>query len=151
MPTETTEAAPKAHVKLNRSIAEEAVEPTVPTVSLRDKFIKKKRRVEDRQLFMDGEETTIKVQALTQKQLDDLYASHPKRRNKDVDTSLGANSETFPPDLFATSILDPKLDAEEWHTIWTSPEWSPGELGHLLDIVMNVTSRGFDPPFGARG
>jgi hypothetical protein len=150
MPTET-EAAPKPHVKLNRSIAEEAVEPAVPTVSLRDKFIKKKKRVEERQLFMDGEETTIKVQALTQKQLDDLYAQHPKRRNKEVDNSLGANSENFPPSLFATAILDPKLDEEEWHTIWTSPEWSPGELGHLLDIVMNVTSRGFDPPFGARG
>jgi hypothetical protein len=149
MTTDTHSTETKSQVKLSKPISEDAVAPD--TVSLRDKFIKKKRRVEERQVTMEGEELTIKIQALTQQQLDDLYAKHQKRRNKDVDAALGANSETFPPALFFLSIMEPNLNETEWHAIWTSQEWSPGELGHLLDLVMNVTTRGFDPPFGARG
>ena len=146
----TTDTQSKPAVKLSRSVSEDAVE-TVPALSLRERFLKKKRRVDERKIFMDGEEVTVQVQALTQQELDDLYSAHPKRRNKPSDESLGANSETFPPALFRMSINDPKLSEDEWHVIWTSPDWSPGELGHLLDIVMNTTSRGFDPPFGVRG
>lgn len=149
MSTDTKPAAPS--VKLNRTISEEAVSPKEETASLRDRFMKKKRRVEERTITMDGEEVQVKIQALTQQQLDDLYSHHQKRRNKDVDNALGANSETFPPALFSLSILEPDLSEDEWHDIWTSPDWSPGELGHLLDLVMNVTTRGFDPPFGGRG
>jgi hypothetical protein len=143
-----------SNIKLNRSLTEDAVSPEVPEVpqeTLRDRFLKKKRRIEDREITMDGDQVQVKIQALTQQQLDDLYSHHQKRRNKDVDNALGANSETFPPALFSLSILDPKLSDDEWHDIWTSPDWSPGELGHLLDLVMNVTTRGFDPPFGGRG
>jgi hypothetical protein len=143
----TDTAAP--HIRVTKDLADEAVENH--SFDLRDKFLKKKRRVDERKVTMDGDEVTIQVQALTQKELDDIYAANPKRRNKDTDTTLGANSETFPPALFAASILDPKLNDDEWHDIWTSPDWSPGELGHLLDIVMNTTTRGFDPPFGGRG
>ena len=144
----TDTAAP--HIRVTKeSLAEEAV--SNDRLDLRDKFIKKKRRVDERKVSMDGDEVTILVQALTQKELDDIYAANPKRRNKDTDTTLGANAETFPPALFAASILDPKLNDDEWLDIWTSPDWSPGELGHLLDIVMNTTTRGFDPPFGGRG
>ena len=45
MTTDTESKA--AHVKLKSSISEEAVTPSVPTVSLRDRFIKKKRRIEN--------------------------------------------------------------------------------------------------------
>lgn len=120
-------------------------------LSVKDRFLQKKRRVDKQRITLDGDVIEITIQALTPKDYDGLIAAHPKRRNKEEDELIGANSKTFPPALFAASVQDPKMDEDEWGQIWTSESWSPGELGHLLNIVMATTSRGFDIPFGARG
>jgi hypothetical protein len=44
----------------------------------------------------------------------------------------------------------PEMSEDEWSDIWTSPDWSPGELSHLLDIAWGICNRGFDVPFIAR-
>lgn len=138
-----------AKLHLDDSISEEATGPD--TLSVKDKFLKKKRRVDHHKITLDGEQVEIVVEALTNREFDDLLAKHPKRRSKEEDDMIGANSKTFPPALFAKSVKDPDLTEEQWGDIWTSEEWSPGELGHLLNLVMNTTSRGFDVPFGGRG
>jgi hypothetical protein len=120
-------------------------------VSLKDQFLKKKKRVDKQKITLDGNVVEVTVEALPQRQFDDLVAAHPKRRNKEEDDLIGANSKTFPPALFAASVKNPQMSHEEWTDVWTSEEWSPGELGHLLNIVLGTTSRGFDVPFGGRG
>ena len=133
----------------NTTLSEDAL--GADKVSLKDQFLKKKRRIDKQKITLDGNVVEVTIQALTQRHFDDLVAAHPKRRNKEEDDLIGANSKTFPPALFAASVINPEMTLEEWTDIWTSEEWSPGELGHLLNIVLGTTSRGFDVPFGGRG
>lgn len=117
--------------------------------STRDKFLKKKRRVDKKTITLNGEVTEITITALPTPELTVLQVNHPMRRNNSDDKVLGLNAKTFPPALFAASVLDPKLTEDEWAEIWSSPDWSAGELGHLLDLVFGVSTKGFDVPFGA--
>lgn len=130
------------------SVSEEAVKPTA---SSRDKFLKKKRRVDTKAITLNGEEVELVIEALPTPELNELQVGHPKRKNNTDDNALGLNSKTFPPALFARSVREPKLSEDEWADIWTSPDWSAGELGHLLDLVFGTSTKGFDIPFGGSG
>ena len=131
--------------------AETVSEKAVKASSTRDRFLKKKKRVDKKTITLNGEETVIVIEALPTPLLNQLQVEHPARKNNNDDKALGLNSKTFPPALFAASVQDPKLSADEWQEIWTSPDWSAGELGHLLDLVFGVSTKGFDVPFGGGG
>jgi hypothetical protein len=119
-------------------------------VSAKDAFLKKTRRIDRPKITLGDQTYTLEIHALTNKELNTLIDEHPARKNNDEDKPYGYNRTTLPPALFAMSVKDPQMTREEWEQVWISPEWSPGELSHLLDLVMSTSTRGFDVPFGAR-
>lgn len=118
--------------------------------SLRDKVLAKKAFTKNIPIVINGEQLEITAKALDEKTLRDIRAAHPPRK-EDKDNNLPYNVATFPADLLTHSVVDPVLTLEEWKEIFSSSEWSLGELRELYDQVFEITTSGFDVPFGARG
>lgn len=118
--------------------------------SLRDKMLAKKAFVKKIPIMVNGEQLEVTAKALDEKSLRELRAAHPPRK-EDKDISLPYNVSTFPADLMAHSVIDPALTHEEWKEIFSSTEWSLGELRELYDAVFEITTSGFDIPFGGKG
>jgi len=144
-----------AELKLkDTSLSEDAVESKAVLTAdeKRERFMKKKRKVVTHTIDIGGEPTDIVIVGLGDKVLNKLQEEHPVRKNNTKDRVLGQNSETFPPALFTLSVSDPDLTEDEWSEIWNNnEEWSAGELGHLFDLVLGVSTRGFDVSFTESG
>lgn len=100
----------------------------------------------------DGEETQlmVKFQALSAKDYDKLVAAHPPTPKE---KSLGAvyNVDTFAPALISAVSLEPRLTVEEATELYTSPDWSGGEMASLFIQAQRVCNSGIDIPFNERG
>lgn len=119
-------------------------------VSAKDVFKRKTSRIVTESIKVGDDEVEIKIKALPVKQFTRLQDDHPPRKNNGKDANLGFNQDSFPPALFAASLIEPRMTEEEWAEIWHSEQWSSGELANLLDLVWGTTNRGFDVPFGGR-
>ena len=86
------------------------------------------------------------LKAIGSKGYDDLLASHPPT-NIQKKEGQSYNVDTFAPSLIAASSVTPKLTDEQATQIWTSNEWSRGELTELFIGCVEVNSRGLDVPF----
>lgn len=114
--------------------------------STRDKFLTKKRRTKDVELNLNGEKVTVKFEAMSSTELDDLRAKHKPTTQQRAD-GLGVNIDTFNPALVARTIIDPELSLDDVKAIWKSDEWSSGELGALFNAASDVCMEGMNIPF----
>ena len=96
------------------------------------------------------QELTLELKAISAKAYDDLIAAHPPTKEQKVD-GQGYNPDTFAPAIIAEVVDEPKLSLEQATEIWSSSDWSRGELRDLFLECVNLCSRGLDVPFTSAG
>lgn len=123
----------------------------VPTY---EDLIKKRRRVRSFTIFLptdDGEsvEYEMKYQAISPAAYDKLVADHPPTK-KQRDDGAGFNIDTFAPALIAAVSLEPRLTQEQAGDLYSSEDWSGGEVSTLYMEAVRLCSTGLDVPFTGR-
>ena len=100
----------------------------------------------------DGEDLALelKYQALSAKEYDELVAAHPPKP-KDRDKGFAFDVDSFAPALIAAVALSPRLSIEQATDLYTSPEWSGGEVTTLYLNAQRICNAGLDVPFSERG
>lgn len=126
-------------------VASKAAQGKVERATL-DQLLKKPPRTATVEVTVDGGKATMLFRALGAKAYDDLLAEHPPTK-KDKEDGGVWNGETFPPALIAASSLDPKISADEATEVWTSPDWSRGELYDMFSRLVRLNQEGLDIPF----
>lgn len=113
-------------------------------------LLNKPARTKDLVLKIQAEgkvnEVVLKLKALGSQAYDDLLASNPPTAEQKKDGNT-YNPDAFAPALIAACLVEPKLSEEEAATLWTSPEWSRGEVTELFLACIEVCSKGLDVPF----
>jgi hypothetical protein len=130
-------------VKIQQARNEQAV---ASKKSVLDQLKNKKRRRDTLTMEIDGESVSMVFEAISYKELDALQAKHPPTQDQRI-AGAAFNRNTFPPALVAACSLEPKLSEADTREIWTSEEWSTGELNTLFDTVSNLCMKGLDVPF----
>lgn len=92
----------------------------------------------------------VTIKAIGSKAYDDLLAAHPPT-NEQKKEGTSYNVETFAPALISACSVTPQLTEEQANQIWTSDEWSRGELTELFIGCVEVNSKGLDVPFNEVG
>jgi hypothetical protein len=111
-----------------------------------DQLKNKKRRRETLTLQINGDTVEMIFEAISYKELDALQAKHPPTQDQRI-AGAAFNRNTFPPALVAACSVDPKINEADARDIWTSEEWSTGELNTLFDTVSGLCMKGLDVPF----
>lgn len=101
----------------------------------------------------DGEdaELTMVFRAVSYKAYDALLTANQPTKEQVRDGESNWNPDTFPPALIAACAVDPPLDIAAAQELWTSEEWSRGELMDLFYAVVKLNVEGLDIPFTGRG
>ena len=117
--------------------------------------MKKKKRAESEfSIFVrDGSETielTLLYRAIGARRYDELVSQHPP---KAADRLEGAtfDLDTFAPALIAEVCVEPRMSVEDTIELWSSDDWSRGDLMVLFRNAVELNNRGIDVPFSARG
>lgn len=97
-------------------------------------------------VLADDQKVSILFKAIGSKAYDDLLAGHPPSA-KDKEDGGVWNADTFPPALIAACSVEPKIDEESAVAIWTSEDWSRGELMDMFMKVVSLNSEGMNVPF----
>jgi hypothetical protein len=99
----------------------------------------------------DGTEQQLQMvfRACSSTRFDELQGDHPPT---DKERRAGAiyNVATFAPALIAEVSHEPRLSIEQARELYTSDDWSSGEVQHLFLNALGVCQRGLDVPFNAR-
>lgn len=111
-------------------------------------LLKKPARTRELSFKLDKNEVLVTLKAVGSQAYDELLAEHPptKEQQKDGNTY---NPETFAPALIAACMETPKISYDDAVAIWTSTEWSRGEVTQLFLACIDVCSKGLDVPFTA--
>lgn len=115
-------------------------------LSVLDKLKLKKRRTQTLKMTVGEEEVELVFEAISAKELDALQAKHQPTQEQRTQ-GAAFNRNTFPPALIAACAVEPKISEADAREIWTSPEWSTGELNTLFDAVSTLCMKGLDVPF----
>lgn len=96
----------------------------------------------------DGDtlELTIKLKAIGSQDYDDLLAANPPTNEQKREGNT-YNPDTFAPALIAACAIEPKMTNAEAKKLWTSSDWSRGEVTELFLACIEVCSKGLDVPF----
>jgi len=113
-----------------------------------DQLLSKPARTKEMVLNIGSDEVTIALRAIGSKAYDDLMAAHPPTKAQKVENTP-FNIDTFGPALLATSFMTPEMTVEEATAMWTSPEWSRGELTDVFYACVELTNTGLDVPRSA--
>jgi len=100
----------------------------------------------------DGEtqELTLKFQAIGARNYDKLVAKHPPKPEQRAE-GASFNMDTFAPALIAAVSVDPEISVEDANEIWSSEDWSRGDLMVLFRNAVELNNRGIDIPFSENG
>lgn len=100
----------------------------------------------------DGEQTeiTLKFQSIGARDYDKLVAKHPPKPDQRAE-GAAFNIDTFAPALIAAVSVEPEMTLQDAQDIWTSPDWSRGDLMVLFRNAIELNNRGVDIPFSENG
>lgn len=113
--------------------------------------LSKKGRAEREVSVQIGDEVlTLLFKAVSAKEYDNLLSEHPPTPKQKLE-GLSYNPDTFSPALIAAVCVDPDLTEDEAKAIWSSEEWSRGELMTLFGNAIDICSQGLDIPFTVGG
>lgn len=112
---------------------------------------KKPRRLEF-ETELDPEQGTVSFLfiAIPRVDYDELVGEHqPTPEQLAKESTAQVNPDTFPPALLSAVCREPKLSAEQWAQIFTSDNYSAGELTALYWQAQGLCNRSLDLiPFG---
>lgn len=128
------------------AVAAQQVQSKASKRATLDLLRSKKRRTKTIPVNINGEDVEFELQALSAHELDKLQAKHQPTASQKLQ-GMAWNGDTFPPALVAACLVDPEVSAEEMTEIWTSGEWSTGELSTLFNAASNLCMEGMDVPF----
>lgn len=90
----------------------------------------------------------VTLKAIGSQAYDDLMAKHPPTADQKKESAT-YNPDTFGPALISACSWEPRLTPNEATEIWTSDDWSRGEVMELFVGAIEVCSKGLDVPFSA--
>jgi len=96
----------------------------------------------------DGQEVELTFRAIGSAEYDRIVSKYPPTAEQRAEGS-SFNLDTFAPALIAAVSLEPPLSLEDAQEIWTSEEWSRGEVVTLWRRALELCNRGLDIPFTA--
>jgi|SRR6476646_685883 len=112
-----------------------------------EQLTSKKRREKEVTIILPGssDEVALLFRAIGAKEYDKLVtACPPTTEQKAQGEPYDANK--FAPSLISHTLVDPELSVAQAEEIWSSPEWSRGEVMTLYLAALEVCSSGFDVP-----
>lgn len=109
-------------------------------------LLKKPVRTKLVHMNLGDERYSIRVKALGAKAYDELLAKHPPTKAQKAEGGV-YNMDTFAPALLTECMIEPEISKEEATELWTSPDWSRGELLDLFFSCVEVNNKGLDVPF----
>lgn len=95
-------------------------------------------------------EVRVQMRAISSKAYDRLISEHPPTTAEKKDGAV-YHVDTFAPALIAACSLQPKMTVEQATAIYTSDEWSSGELASLFIGALKLCNIGVDVPFNEAG
>jgi hypothetical protein len=110
-------------------------------------LLKSKKRAErEFEFTLNDEKVSLLFRAIGANEYDKLVSKAKPTVEQKAD---GANYDinVFGPALLAAVSIEPEMSAAQWKEIWTSPEWSRGEVVQLFYIASELCNRGLDIPF----
>lgn len=100
----------------------------------------------------DGGKVSLELhyRAIGSREYDDLVARFPPTAAQKKE-SAQYNVDLFAPALIAAVCVEPALSMEDAKAIYSSPEWSGGEIGSLFLEALKLCQSGLDVSFTANG
>ena len=98
----------------------------------------------------DAFEVEMTVEALSMKDYDKLLAKYPPTEEEQR-KGLTYELEKFAPAVISACMIDPDLSLAEAKKIWTSENWSRGDVEGIFSKVLRVNHRESTVPFNGRG
>jgi hypothetical protein len=114
----------------------------VTFAALRDK----NRSETEIKLTLGEDEVTMLFRALGAKEWDRLIDKHPPTTVQKAEGN-SFNPDKFGPALMSKVCIDPDMTATEWSQLWTSDDWSRGEITDLYTSALKLCNQGLDIPF----
>lgn len=120
-----------------------------------DQLLKKPARTKDVEMTVPDDSgtpvtLTISLQAIGSSAYDELISKHPPTAAQRKENAA-YNVDTFAPALLAQCMTSPVMTEDEARELWTSDQWSRGELMQMFMSCVEVNSAGLDVPFTATG
>lgn len=111
-----------------------------------DKLISK-HRAEQKVVIALGEDEDVELlfRAIGYKAYDKMITDCPPTTSQKADGSI-YNPNKFGPALLASVCVDPDMTIDQWSEIWTSDEWSKGEVTQIFVIAGELCNKGLDIP-----
>lgn len=106
----------------------------------------KRRRTKTVTIQVGGEDLALTFGAISSHDLDKLQGKHTPTVEQRA-RGMVFNPETFSPALVAACLIDPEMSESEAREIWTSTEWSTGELNFLFETASTLCMEGLNIPF----
>lgn len=103
----------------------------------------KKRQQQEFSFKLGNEEFTFLFESTSAKVWDDLVTRHKPTTEQKAE-GMAYNPETFGPALLSRVCIDPVMNESEWREIWTSDEYSKGELSELFWTAVGICNKGLD-------
>lgn len=99
---------------------------------------------------LGGESFDWKIRAINGQRMDALQTKYPPTK---AQRERGAvfNIDKFAPALIAACSIEPELNEDEAKELWTSEEWTTGELNSIFTHCTNLCMNGFEIPPTERG
>lgn len=124
-------------------------------VATLDDLLSKPRRTRSLDLQVpgpEGEARNLRVvaEALSGDDFDDLVAKYPPTKEQ-REKGFGWNPDEFLPRLIAATLTEPRLNVEQAKELWSSPNWSVGELSSLVAFCQRVNQESLGVPFTETG
>jgi hypothetical protein len=98
----------------------------------------------------ERQEIEMTVEALSMKDYDKLLSKFPPSEEEKA-RGLTYELEKFAPALIAACLVDPELTPAQARQLWSSENWSRGDVEGLFSKVLTVNHRESTVPFNARG
>ena len=103
----------------------------------RNALLAKKPRTQELTVVIDGEDVTLKFQAIGSKEFDALRKKNPPTVEQKAAGDT-VNDDTLAPQLVAATLIEPELTPEEVKEMFESGAWSLGELAQIYSAASRV-------------
>ena len=107
----------------------------------------KKKTVPEKTIEIEigGNSFEWRFRAISGNRLDALQTKYPPNKEQRA-RGMGFNPEKFGPAIVAACSVEPELTEEEAMELWTSEEWTTGELNVLFNTCTDLCMGGFQVP-----
>ena len=116
------------------------------TRNARELLLSKKRRTKTVKFGIGDDVIEMTFQALSAHELDALTSKHPPTAEQKVN-GMVFNVDTFAPALVHACLVEPDLELDEVKAMWSSEDWSSGELATLFSTASDLCMDRLNIPF----